>query len=106
MDEVETIHDLTPATPSHSVRNSEQSSNTGSKWKCCHHTVPRDEIQYFVQIILVYLIVIASMINLSLDIPPKNLWISLASAGTAYILPQPVMKHVQSNSHPPHTAEL
>lgn len=58
-------------------------------WRCCFQTLPSKEIVYFTQIGLVYIVVITSIINLSLNIEPSDLWITLLSSCLGYVLPSP-----------------
>ena len=56
--------------------------------------VPKKEIVFFTQVILIYVIAITSIVNLTLDGTNDTLWTSLFSASLGYMLPAP-----QLNSH-------
>ena len=55
--------------------------------------VPKAEIVYFCQIIIVYIIVITSIVNLSLNNGNSELWISLLCSAIGYVLPSPSLNH-------------
>ncbi len=62
------------------------------RWHLLGTRVPREEIVYFCQMIIVYIIIIASITNLSLQNGSTELWISLLSSCIGYALPNPKMK--------------
>jgi hypothetical protein len=51
--------------------------------------IPKEEIVYFCQIIVVYTVIITAIINLSLGKEPSELWITLLSSAIGYLLPNP-----------------
>lgn len=64
-------------------------------WQCFGSTYPKNEVVFFGQIILLYVVVVAAIVNLSY--PPlaesrSALWISLLSSSIGYILPHPTFK--------------
>ena len=61
-------------------------------WKVCGQNLPREEIVYFSQVTLVYLVVAVSLANLSLGRDPTDLWLSLLCSAVAYCLPSPNLK--------------
>jgi hypothetical protein len=62
------------------------------KWHLLGTRVPKTEIVYFCQMIIVYIIIIASVINLSIKNGSTELWISLLSSCIGYALPNPKLK--------------
>ena len=58
-------------------------------WTCCETRVPKDEVVYICQIIAVYTVIIASIINLAIGSGDSNLWSALLSSCLGYILPSP-----------------
>ena len=62
------------------------------KWHLLGTSVPKTEIVYFCQMIIVYIIIIASIINLSIKNGSTELWISLLSSCIGYALPNPKLK--------------
>jgi hypothetical protein len=74
-----------------SKANEEIDSNA-EKWHLLGQRVPKAEIVYFCQMIIVYIIIIVSIINLSLQNGSSELWISLLSSCIGYALPSPKLK--------------
>lgn len=62
------------------------------QWSMCGNRVPKNQVTYWTQIVLVYGIVIASIAHLSLQSPDKELWLVLLSSSLGYILPSPGLK--------------
>jgi hypothetical protein len=61
-------------------------------WCCSGCRVPRAEIVYFSQIILIAIIVLASIYNLSTQRGDPQLWVALLSSCLGYVLPNPSIK--------------
>ncbi|MEK6265328.1 MAG: hypothetical protein N2B06_11260 [Clostridium sp.] len=61
-------------------------------WNILGYSVPKQEVVYFCQIIILYIVIIVSLINLSVQNGDKNLWISLLSASIGYLLPNPTLQ--------------
>ena len=93
--EKEGMSDSQPNTPEMEtlidVHQNDTQSN-GGKWHCLSTRVPRTEIVYFCQMTVVYIVIITSIINLSMDNESKDLWISLLSSSIGYALPSPNLK--------------
>ena len=66
-------------------------------WVIFGRRVPKSAMVFFSQIILIYIVVITCIINLSMDNGNTSLWITLLSASTGYLLPNPSLKR-----GPPH----
>ena len=66
-----------------------QRSNITDSWRFCGKRVPRGEILFFSQIIILYIIIISCLINLSFNIGNQSLFICLLSSSVGYILPNP-----------------
>ena len=60
-------------------------------WKCCAEQVPSSEIVFAAQVIVVYLVIAACIINLTLGNEPHDLWVALLSSSLGYILPAPAL---------------
>ena len=58
-------------------------------WDMFGRRVPRSEIVFFCQTFIIYVVVVASLINLTLQNGPINLWIALLGSGLGYLLPHP-----------------
>ena len=64
-------------------------SSHGGRWNVFGSDVPKEEIVFFTQVILIYVIAITSIVNLKMDAKNDTLWISLLSASLGYMLPAP-----------------
>jgi len=62
------------------------------KWHLLGTRVPKTEIVYFCQMFIVYIIIITSVVNLSIQNGSSELWISLLSSCIGYALPSPKLK--------------
>lgn len=54
--------------------------------------LPKSEIVYFCQMIVVFVIIVTSIANLSLQNDKSELWIALLSSAIGYALPNPTLK--------------
>lgn len=61
-------------------------------WDIFGYSIPKMEVVFFSQIVALYIVIIACLINLSIGNEGKELWISLLSASIGYILPNPSIK--------------
>ena len=76
----------------------EQSSR--SNWNVFGNKIPKEEIVFFTQVILIYIVCVACIINLSIGNGNSNLWTSLLSGSLGYLLPAPKLrKHESVLSH-------
>jgi hypothetical protein len=85
--------DVPPQLPSTSV----SSSSTGghSHWWIFGQKFPKNEVVFFVQIIIVYVVILTSLVNLTLrrgDNSDQKLWIALLSSSLGYLLPNPSIR--------------
>ena len=61
--------------------------------------IVKNRFTFFAQIIVVYMIIITSLVQISLRSPDKELWLILLSSSIGYILPSPGLKfRKQTNS--------
>ena len=72
-----------------------KSESGSTKWHFFGKLLPRSEIVFFIQVVLVYVVVIVSIVNLTIGREDDKLWIALLSSGIGYILPNPSLKHKQ-----------
>lgn len=71
----------------------ETSSTTSTEpWSILGSKIPKSEIVYFCQMIVVYIIIITSIVNLSIGNGTSELWISLLSSAIGYVLPNPSIR--------------
>lgn len=62
-------------------------SSSTEPWSLLGNKIPKSEIVYFCQMSVVYIIIITSIVNLSLQNGSTELWISLLSCAIDYALP-------------------
>lgn len=62
------------------------------EWCVSGHKVYKAQVVFFAQVILVYVVVVASIINISLGVGDRNLWIVLLSSSFGYLLPSPSLR--------------
>ena len=74
------------------VNMSDHVSQSSRLWNIFGQKMPRNEIVYFTQIILIYVIIGISLYQLTNNQSNTELWISLLSANIGYILPSPKIK--------------
>ena len=55
-------------------------------------TPTANEISFIVQVLIIFIVVIASIVNLSLQNGDSNLWTALLSCFVGYVLPNPKLK--------------
>lgn len=75
-------------TPPHTNFN-DTLSNSKSLWECLGRKVPRGEIVFFSQMIVIFTVVVVSLYNLTTHHPYVTLWTALLSSSLGYVLPNP-----------------
>ena len=70
--------------------NSEERSST--TWAICGKGIPKSEIVFFSQVILIYVVVCLCLFNLTSGRGDSNLWSALLSGCLGYLLPSPTIK--------------
>ena len=58
-------------------------------WDVFGRRVPRSEIVFFCQTLIIYVVVVTSLVNLTLKNGPINLWTALLGSCLGYLLPHP-----------------
>jgi ABC-type microcin C transport system permease subunit YejB len=69
-----------------------ESSTHSKRWDVMGSKLPKSEIVCFCQMIVVYVIIVTSIVNLSLQNGKNELWITLLSSAIGYALPSPTLK--------------
>ena len=62
-------------------------------WKVLGKSVPKTEIQFITQVIIIYIVIITCIINLSLANGDSKLWTALLSSCLGYMLLNPSIKN-------------
>jgi hypothetical protein len=70
---------------------STDSDTTSTRWPIFGKNVPKSEIVFFTQVIILYTVIIVSIYNLSVG-KGSDLWVALLSSSLGYILPAPQLK--------------
>ena len=60
-------------------------------WSFLGTSLPKSEIVYFCQMLVVYIIIVTAIVNLSLNSDKTELWVSLLSSAIGYALPSPTL---------------
>ena len=67
-------------------------SDVSSKWHFFGKRMPKSEIVFFVQVTLIYVIVITSVVNITMGNDDGKMWTALLSSSLGYLLPNPSLK--------------
>ena len=82
---IDTSESHTPERETFIPKTDEENRSKGDRWQLGAR-VPKAEIAYFSQMIIVYVIITTPIINLSLQNGLTELWISLLSSSKGYAL--------------------
>ena len=70
----------------------EEVERQGSRrWKVCGSDVPRSELVFFSQVIIIYVVVCLCLFKLTTNRGDSNLWSALLSGYLVYLLPNPTI---------------
>ena len=69
----------------------------GERWKFCEFKFPKEQIIYFCQVLMVYIVVITSIVNLYISDKNTCLLSSLVSRSVGYLLPSPSISNKKKN---------
>ena len=62
-------------------------------WCCSGHDIPKAQLVFFCQVLLVYIVVIVCIVNLTIGVNDSQVWIILLSSSLGYLLPSPSVKN-------------
>ena len=82
---------MTPETSVVQMEASETHSDH-QQWHLCGHGVPKSEIVFFCQIVILYTVILTSIYNLTKGHSDVQLWTALLSSSLGYLLPHPTIK--------------
>ena len=74
-------------------------------WDVFGRRVPRSEIVFFCQTFIIYVVVVTSLVNITLQNGPLNLWIALLGSGLGYLLPHPSFDKPQHHRDVPDSTQ-
>jgi hypothetical protein len=66
--------------------------DSNNPWIVCGKSLPRSEIVFFSQVILIYVVCCICLANLTTGRGDSNLWSALLSGCLGYLLPSPSIK--------------
>lgn len=66
-----------------------------SDWSWCGARVPKNQVTYMTQVVLVYCIIAVSLTQLVRQSADSELWLVLLSTSVGYILPSPRLKFLK-----------
>jgi hypothetical protein len=72
-------------------------SRNSEKWVLGGKILPRSEIVFFCQMVILFIVIVTSIINLSLG-AQSELWLILLSTSLGAILPNPNLKTIQDRA--------
>ena len=70
----------------------ERQESRSGKWDVCVRDVPRSEIVFFSEVIIIYIVVCLCLFNLTTNRGDSNLWSALLSGCLSYLPPNPTIK--------------
>lgn len=80
------------------IKKTSESENSNSSrqtvWRMFGQELPREEIVFFCQMIIIIIVVSASVYNLSFSKEDTTLWTALLSSSLGYALPNPSLNRV------------
>ena len=68
-----------------------KTASVSSKWDWFGYKFPRQEVVYFSQAAIIYIVILFCLGNLSFGNGDSNLWVALLGSCIGYILPHPSM---------------
>ena len=71
-------------------------STNSSSWVTCCGQVPRSQIVFLVQVVIAYIVIVVSLVNITVTSENTCLWATLASGTIGYLLPSPSIKRHES----------
>ena len=67
------------------------SGTSTSNWKLFGRILPKNEVIFICQVVILYIVIITCIANLSLRNGDSNLWTALLSSSLGIMLPQPTL---------------
>lgn len=75
-----------------SVESSSSSKSEKAAWRVLGTTIPKQEVVYFCQVVLIYIVVVTCIVNLTLHRDEGKVWTALLASCLGYLLPNPSIK--------------
>jgi len=64
-----------------------------NEWITCCGRVQKDQVVFLFQVVIAYLVIITSLVNITFSSENTCLWATLASGTIGYLLPSPSINH-------------
>ena len=77
---------------------SSQESSVVERWSTACGRHKKDQVIYFCQIFVIYTVIVACLVNLSVGSSLNTLWASILSGSVGYILPAPKIRRTKSKN--------
>ena len=77
---------------SYSFDMEEASSSSNQDWHVLGVKIPKNEVVFFSQVIILYTVILTCIINLSISQQHGEVWIGLLSSCIGFLLPNPSIK--------------
>ena len=68
------------------------SSSVGTQWTLFGRKTQQSKVVYFTQATILYVLIITSLVNITLESKNLNLWSTLLASAIGYLLPSPQLK--------------
>ncbi len=72
---------------------------SATTWELFSRRFPRSEVVFFCQIIILFVVIVAAIVNLTLQTSDIQLWTALLSSSIGYILPNPRLQDNRSTTN-------
>ena len=77
----------------HGLNSMRNDGSSDRSWNVFGSSLPKSEIVFFTQVVLIYIVVITSIVNLTVfKESDGKLWTALLSSSFGYLLPNPTLK--------------
>lgn len=61
-------------------------------WNIFGYAIPKQEVVYFSQIVILYIVIVIGLINITTQNGDSNIWTPIISGSIGYLLPNPSIK--------------
>jgi TctA family transporter len=68
-------------------------STNYNTWRTCCGRVQKEQVVFFSQVIISYIVIITCLANITFSSQNTNLWATLASGTIGYLLPSPSLRN-------------
>lgn len=73
----------------------ERNDSSSGNWTIFGDVVPKNEVIFICQVVILYIVIVTCIINLSMKNGDSNLWVALLSSSLGIMLPQPSLSQSQ-----------